>query len=230
MAAAQSPVDICNLALDDLKQRPIISITTPVSDTEFVCARNYDNTRREALFAHPWKFAITRIQLTPDVENSPLFGYQYAYNLPNDYIRMISVGNDYFGSTLRKEREVESNQILIDAQDPWAVVNNCVTPPNCNGQTLDLRYMRDVTDVTQMSPGFITYFRLLLAIRMSNKFSTSAVIKKGIMDDFAEVETAAKAINGQENRIKRIQVSRLMRKRRGLQAGTFASPYTVFDY
>ena len=64
---------------------------------------------------------------------------------------------------------------------------------------------------------------------MSNKFSTSPALKKELKADFIEVQAAAKAVNGQENRIKRIQVSRLMRKRRGLQAGTFASPYTVFD-
>lgn len=226
MAAAQSPVDICNLALDDLKQRPITSIMTPVSDTEYVCVRNYDNVRREALFAHPWKFAITRIQLTPNPTTKPLFGYNYAFDLPNDYIRMISVGNDYYGSSLTHEREVESNQILANPLMEWQLIDDTFVSVN---PTIDLRYMRDVTDVTQMSPGFITYLRLLLAIRMSNKFSTSAVLKKGIMEDFAEVETAAKAINGQENRIKRIQVSRLMRKRRGLQSGTFASPYTVFD-
>lgn len=217
MAAATSPLDICNLALDDLKQRPIKSIDTPVSDTEYICARNYDNTRREALFAHPWKFAIKRIQLTPNPNTVPLFGYAYAYDLPNDYIRMISVGDDYYGN-LTHEREIENNQILSSADD--AVFD---------GTTIDVRYMQDVTDVTKFSPGFVTYLRLLLAIRMSNKFSTSAVIKKGIMDDFEEVQTAAKAVNGQENRIKRIQISRVLRKRRGLQAGTFASPYTIFD-
>jgi hypothetical protein len=226
MAAAQSPVDVCNLALDDLKQRPITSIVTPVSDTEYVCARNYDNTRREALFAHPWKFAITRVQLTPNPNTVPLFGYKYAYDLPNDYLRMISVGNDAYGNSLIREREVESNQILNGVQEPWAEDDDS----GCsNSPTLDLRYMRDVTEVTQFSPGFLTYFRLLLAIRMSNKFSTSATIKKGIMDDFEEVQTAAKAINGQENRIRRIQVSRVMMKRRGLQSGAFASKYVVFD-
>lgn len=217
MAAAQSPVDICNLALDDLKQRPIVNIETPSSDTEFVCARNYDNVRREALFAHPWKFAIFRTQLTPNPSTTPLFGYAYAYDLPNDYIRMISVGDDYIGD-LRQEREIENNQILAQAGDVIF-----------DGTTLDVRYMRDITDVTKFSPGFVTYFRLLLAIRMSNKFSTSAVIKKGLMDDFQEVQTAAKAINGQENRIKRVQFSRTLTKRRGLPGGLYASKYTIFD-
>lgn len=216
MAAASSPVDICNLALDDLKQAPIKSVTTPVSNTEYVCQRNYDTVRRECLFAHPWKFTITRIQLTPNPATTPLFGYAYAYNLPTDYIRLITVGDDYLGD-LRTSFEIESNQLLAAAGDVIF-----------DGTTKDVRYMRDVTDVTKFSPGFITYFRLKLAIRMSNKFSVSPAIKKELKEDFAEAATEARSVNGQESRIKRIQVSRTLQKRRGLASGVYATPYTVF--
>lgn len=217
MATATSSVDICNLALDDLKQAPIKSIATPVSNTEQVCARNYDVTRRECLFAHPWKFAIKRIQLTPNLSTTPLFGYAYAYDLPNDYIRMISVGDDYIGD-LRGEREIENNQLLAVSGD--------VT---FDGTTKDVRYMYDVTDVTKFSPGFITYFRLKLAIRMSNKFSVSPQIKTELKNDFVDAETEARSVNGQENRIKRVQFSRTLTKRRGLPGGIYATKYTVFE-
>lgn len=217
MAAATSPVDICNLALDDLKQAPINSITTPVTNTEKVCARNYDNVRRECLFAHPWKFAITRIQLTPNTGTTPLFGYAYAYDLPTDYIRLVTVGDDYIGD-LRTTFEVESNQLLAVAGD--------VT---FDGTTKDVRYMRDVVDVTKFSPGFVTYLRLKLAIRMSNKFSVSPQVKTDLKDDFKDAATEARAVNGQESKIKRIQVSRTLMKRRALSSGVYATPYTVFD-
>ncbi len=217
MAAPSSPEDICNLALDDLKQSPIRSITTPVSTTEQICARNYDAARRESLFAHPWKFAIKRIQLTPDPSAAPLFGYLYAYKLPTDYIRMITVGNDYIGD-LRQQVEIEDNYLLAQSGD---VV--------FDGTTKDVRYLRDVADVTKFSPGFVTYLRLKLAIRMSNKFNISAQIKQGIKDDFKDAETEAKAVNGQESRIKRIQFSRTLTKRRGLPGGIYASKYTIFE-
>lgn len=217
MAAPSSPVDICNLALDDLKQLPIKSITTPVSNAEQVCARNYDATRRECLFAHPWKFAIKRIQLTPNPATEPLFGYLYAYDLPDDYIRMITVGDDYIGD-LRQSFEIEDNQLL-------AVSGDVVF----DGTTKDVRYMRDIVDVNKFSPGFVTYFRLKLAIRMSNKFNVSEGIKKELKADFQEAATEAKAVNGQESRIKRIQFSRTLTKRRGLPGGIYASKYTIFE-
>ncbi len=217
MAAPSSPEDICNLALDDLKQLPIKSITTPVSNTEQVCARNYDAARRECLFAHPWKFAITRVQLTPNLTTTPLFGYAYAYDLPTDYLRMITVGDDYLGD-LRQQFEIESNQLLAVSGD--------VT---FDGTTKDIRYMRDAVDVTKFSPGFVTYLRLKLAIRMSNKFNVSQQIKTELKADFQEAATEARAVNGQESRIKRIQFSRTLTKRRGLPGGIYASKYTIFE-
>lgn len=217
MAAPSTPEDICNLALDDLKQLPIRSITTPNSNTEYICARNYDVTRRECLFAHPWKFAIKRDQWTPNLSTTPLFGYLYAYDLPADYVRLITVGDDYIGD-LRQQFEIENNQLLAISGD--------VT---FDGTTKDVRYLRDVTDVTKFSPGFITYFRLKLAIRMGNKFNVSNQIKTMLKDDFKDAETEARAVNGQESRIKRIQFSRTLSKRRGLPGGIYASKYTIFN-
>jgi hypothetical protein len=216
MPAATSPVDICNLALDELKQAPIQSITTPKTDAEYICARNYDNVRREALMAHPFKFAIKRIQLSPNATKTPPFGYLYAYDLPVDYIRMVSVGDDYIGD-LRGEREIEDNCLL-------AVSGDVIF----DGSTKNVRYIYDVVDVTKFSPLFVTYLRLKLAVRMSNKFSVTQAIKKGLKEDFRDCETEARAVNGQENRIKRIQFSRTLTKRRGLPGGIYASKYTVF--
>jgi len=217
MAAPASPEDICNLALDDLKQAPVNSITTPKTTTEYVCQRHYDAVRRECLFAHPWKFAITRILLTPNTSTKPPFGYAYAYDLPTDYIRLVTVGDDYIGD-LRTEYEIESNQLLAVAGDL-----------TFDGTTKYVRYMRDVVDVTKFSPGFVTYLRLKLAIRMSNKFSITQAIKQTLKDDFKDAETEARAVNGQERKPKRIQFSRTLTKRRGLPGGLYASKYTIFD-
>ena len=106
MAAPSTPEAICNLALDELKQSPVNNISTPQTNSEFICARHYDAVRREALAAHPWKFAIKRTQWTPDPAYVPSFGYLYAYKCPADYIGMITVGDDYIGD-LRAEREIE---------------------------------------------------------------------------------------------------------------------------
>lgn len=209
-------VDICNLALDDLKQSPIHSIDTPVSATEQICARHYHPVRQECLMAHPWKFAIKRIILTPDPSTTPVFGYAYAYNQPNDYIRKVTIGNDYLGD-LSRDFEFENGQFLL----PSGTASNSIS--------LELRYIYDHRIVTNFSPLFITYFYLKLALRMSNKFAISAALKTTIQSDFDKAEVEARAVNGQERPPRRIQKSRLLTKRRGMPGGIWASKYTIFD-
>lgn len=216
-----SPVDICNLALDELKQSPIKSISTPVSATEQICARRYDAVRQESLMAHPWKFAIKRITLTPNASTTPPFGYAYAYDLPNDYIRRVTIGDDYLGD-LSRDFEIENGQIL-------APTGTATGASGTDPLTLYFRYIYDITDVAKFNPLFVAYLVLKLAVRMSNKFAISNQLKAAIKDDFKDCETEAKAVNGQERAPKRIQKSRLLTKRRGLPGGIWASKYTIFD-
>lgn len=215
-----SPVDICNLALDELKQSPITSIDSPVSPTEQICARRYHAVRQECLMAHPWKFAIKRATLTPNLSTTPPFGYAYAYDLPNDYIRRVTIGDDYLGD-LSRDFEIENGQILAPTGTP--------TGATVDPLTLYFRYIYDIQDVTKFSPLFVAYIVLKLAVRMSNKFAISSTLKAQIKDDFKDCEIEAKAVNGQERVPKRIQKSRLLTKRRGMPGGIFASKYTIFD-
>lgn len=129
MARPTAKEDICNISLDYLKQSPLNSITTPVTNSEYIFARWYDLERQGALRAHPWKFAMKRATLNPDPITPPLFGYLYAYDLPNDYIRKVSIGNDYDGN-LKQKIEIENGQILAeggsDAQ--WNTATNPASP------------------------------------------------------------------------------------------------------
>lgn len=217
MARPTAPVEICNLALDELKQNPINSIDTPVTGNEYTCRRWYDPTRAECLAQHPWKFATIRTTLTPDVNATPPFGYAYAYNLPVDYIRLVTIGDDYLND-LKREYEIEDGQLL----SPSGTASTDAT-------TLYMRYVFDATEVTKFSPLFVKYFYLQLALNMATKFSTSTAIKQQIRDEFKDIEMQAKAVNGQDRRPKRVQYSRILTKRRGLPGGIFASKYTIFD-
>lgn len=217
MARPTSPVNICNLALDELKQGPIVSIETPRSNSEFIFARWYDTLRQESLRAHPWKCATKRVILTPDTSDDPPFGYTYAYNLPSDWIRNVSIGDDYL-KDLKRDFVVEDGQILAPAGTS-----------SSDGISLYLRYVYDLTNVAQMDSLFISYLVLNLANKLSTKFSVSPTIKQQIKEDFRDIQTEAKAVNGQDAPIKRVQYSRILTKRRGMPGGIFASKYTIFD-
>ncbi len=65
MAAPTTDVNICNLALDLLKQNKTVvaDITTsPTSEEEITCARWYHATREALLRSHYWVFARKRKQ------------------------------------------------------------------------------------------------------------------------------------------------------------------------
>lgn len=211
---------VCNMALDYLKQQPINSIDTPVTASEFIFARWYDVERLGALRAHPWKFAMKRAVLTPDPLTEPPFGFLYAYNLPNDYVQKVSIGNDN-GGDLKQRIEVENGQILSDGGTDVA--------DNSTPQSLYLRYIYDVQTVVSFDPLFTKFFALGMAVDLSPKFSISATAVDRLMKNFEEVEVKARAANGQENPPKRIQQSRRLAARRGYQYNTFANQFTVFQ-
>ncbi len=62
MAAPSEDIDICNLALDLLKQNKTVvaDITTPTTEEEITCERWYDATREALLRSHFWWFARRR--------------------------------------------------------------------------------------------------------------------------------------------------------------------------
>ena len=220
MPKPSADVDICNLALDHLKQSPINSITTPISNTEYIFKRWYDTVRMAALRAHPWKFATKRITLTP-TGTAPPFGFAYAYNLPSDFIRKISIGDDYLGD-LRLTHVIENGQILTPS-------GSSAQTDTGDASTLYLRYVYDCVDVNKFDSLFIAFFALKLAIKLAPKFTISPQAKRELKDDMIDVETEAKAVNGQDAPIKRIQQSKILTKRRGLPGGIFATKYTIFD-
>ena len=219
--------DICNLSLDLLKQAPVNSLLSPVTNTELIMSRWYDIERMSALRAHPWKFATKRVTLTPNPATPPPFGYSFAYDLPNDYVRMVSIGDDYLGD-LRLSHVIESGQILTPAGSSAAFPNIVNGDPE-DTHTLFVRYIYDCTEVAKFDPLFVKFFALQMAVDLAPKFAISAALGKDLASMFLEVSTMAKAVNGQDAPIKRIQQSRLLSKRRGLPGGIYASKYTIFD-
>jgi hypothetical protein len=41
-----------------------------------------------------WNFAIRSVELHEDEDVEPLFGYQYAFSKPDDWVRTVSINNE----------------------------------------------------------------------------------------------------------------------------------------
>ncbi len=85
-----SAVSICSNALLLLGDKPIDSFDQNNDRTRLV-ANLYDMKRDAVLRAHPWNCATKRVVLSPDTE-APAFGWKYQFQLPDDYLRILSVG------------------------------------------------------------------------------------------------------------------------------------------
>lgn len=86
-----SDVALCTRALLKIGAAPIHSFEDGTAESE-VAAALYDSARDALLSAYPWSFASGQISL-PQLSESPLADYAYAYQLPIDFLRALSAGN-----------------------------------------------------------------------------------------------------------------------------------------
>lgn len=203
MTGATSKADICNLALDHLGQQdsedPVTNIDTPETQTEVICARWYDVTRCMLLRKHPWNFAIKRAVLTP-TGTAPAFGFTHAFNLPNDFLRFLTLDDpNSLDPVIETSYQMENNQLLLNSVD---------------GASLNLRYISDFEDVPQMDALFVDAFAIRMALRMAFKFSASNTDIQRLEQLDRDILAAAKAIDGQERPPLRVERSRALTFRR----------------
>lgn len=211
MAAPNSKIDICNLAMDHLKQEAVVvSIDTPTTNEEKVCSRWYDAVRRKLLRSHPWVFARARKVISRNA-TTPDFGYADAYDLPNEFLNLRFIGDDAIENFKRKY-EIEGRQLLID---------------NESSATLNIGFTQDVINVSLFDSMFVTVFALELAKKVSYKFTLKLSVLNTLDKELKDEKAEAKAVNGQDRPPIIIQRSKWADARRSLSSNT-AGKKTVF--
>ena len=83
-------IDLCSRALVKLGAQAISSFDEATAEAK-VCAQLYEPTLESLLSAYPWRFALGKVELARLV-SSPSADYKYAYQLPNDCVRVLSAG------------------------------------------------------------------------------------------------------------------------------------------
>lgn len=85
-----SIVEICNTALIELGAEPISSLSE-TSPQAVACNAVWDQARRAVLRVHPWNFALKTEELAQLATNTRKYRYTYAYQLPSNNIRLLTV-------------------------------------------------------------------------------------------------------------------------------------------
>lgn len=170
---AQSNVDACNSALQKLGAARILSLDDNSHEAR-QCSVAFDSNRRSELRKHNWNFAIKRVTLAPDA-TAPAFGFTYAFTIPSDCLKILKP-NDYDLDWVLEGRKILTNL----------------------GNTLELRYVSDVTDVTQWDAAFYDMFSISLAIDMCEAITNSTGKRQALGQEYKDAVGQARRNNAFE--------------------------------
>lgn len=107
-------IQICSRALIKIGAQPISGFADGSAES-IVAASLYPSTRDALLSAYPWSFATAQREL-PRVDGRPAADYQFAYQLPADFLRVLSAGTGGAGRGLVyriAERRLHSNAAQV---------------------------------------------------------------------------------------------------------------------
>lgn len=197
MSVPSGEVDIVNMALGFIGSSRVNSISNPVSELETICARHYDDARQNVLREGVWNFAKKRASISRT--GTPEFDFTDAYALPNDFVRLLSVGGDT--EVLQEQYyDIQQNkQLLIDYN---------------GASSIKIRYIADQTDVAKWDAKFKKCVALQLAVDLAYQVTKSIDVFKMVNAMLLSEMPSAIAIDGQEKPPERIQRSKFLAARR----------------
>jgi hypothetical protein len=174
-----SDVNICNLALQRLGASRILSLS---DNSTAARAMNilYTPTRDSLLRQHPWNFAVKRASLAAD-STAPAFGYDNAFTLPADCLRLLSSDKGE-GESYMDTWKVEDGKILTNEDGP-----------------LYIRYVSRVADPTKFDACFLKLFALKLALDACEELTQSTTKFQILSEEYKDALKEARRLNAFEN-------------------------------
>ena len=170
---------ICNQALGRIGANQIKNVETDTTVPAIQCRLHYEQTRDSLLRSYSWRFASERATL--DDGDTPDFEWSNAFTLPTDFMVLKSIYEGRFSSTNFRNYAIEGNEILT------------------NETTMEIRYIKKVTDVLEFDSLFVKVLILLLAdVLIGPLAGGDAKIQRKIDNALDELMPAVRALDGQE--------------------------------
>lgn len=171
-----SAVEICNLGLLKFGDKTIASITAPTTKEERTCKVMYPILRDQMTYSHPWNFAMQRADISAQVTATPVFGWDYAYTIPGDCLRVWELwGSD-------AEWVVEHGQLLTD-QD----------------EEIYIRYISQVTETGYFSPSYVNCLATRIGAELAAKLGKDEKMRAFLLEELNKIELPlARSLNAME--------------------------------
>ena len=122
---SDTAITLCSKALIKIGAKSITSFEEDTAEAE-VANQLYEPTLQNLLASYPWRFALTQKTLAQLTEK-PISDYQYAYQLPNDCVRVLSAGQNVKSSGLNYK--IVGQKLYTNSE---AVVLNYIRRPEEN--------------------------------------------------------------------------------------------------
>lgn len=185
--SAQSSTSIANRALQILGASSILALTDNSKEAR-ESNRCYDACRRAELRAQPWNFSFKRVLLAPSAE-APPFGFQYAFPLPADCLR-VPLPNDF-----DLDWQIEGRSILTNSTNsPWSA-----SVPSGTGASLALRYVADIEDTTVFDATFCEALSARMAKAMCEVLTQSNQKAQLVQGEYQAAIATARACDALED-------------------------------
>lgn len=155
-----------------------------------------------------WNFAIRTTQLSEDEDVEPLFGYQYAFSKPDDWVRTAGISTD---PTFQ-----DGFEDFADEAGYWYA----------DSDTLYIRYISNDDaygwNVGAWREPFAQAFACYLAFQCGLPLSSDKSNRNDLFNLFKSLLTEAKTLDAVDEKVARSPAGRLVksRLRRGSLSGT----------
>ncbi|MEX2450200.1 MAG: hypothetical protein WD407_05030 [Rhodospirillales bacterium] len=173
-----SDVGICNSALIKIGAKTITSLTEGSKNAN-ACNEQFGKLRDDLLRSHHWNFATKRVQLARLTE-TPDFGFDYAYALPSDWLRTVSVHDNDTGAGTVVYR-IEGARLHTDADRVY------------------LRYIARILDPNRMPSDFQEALAALLAWEMAIPIAQSNTLSELMRQRFERTARRARSVDAIED-------------------------------
>ena len=167
---ALTRLGLYNLALvEGLGERPLDSLSEDshakrVFDAIWTAGNGTNPYIRGCLEQGYWNFGVRTVKLDSDTSVDTQFGYSYAFAIPTDFVKLVSIASDEYFNAPLNEYEIEKDRFYSDT-DP-----------------LYLRFISDDDDyggdLSQWPQSFITWVAHDLALRAAPTIKSSLDLER----------------------------------------------------
>lgn len=158
-----SEVQICTLALMKFGNLSISSLDDATKEARS-CKVFYPLLRDQLTYSFPWNFAMGRADISAQLAATPAFGYDYAYTLPSDCLRVW----EFYGSDA--EWSVESGQLLTDQEEE-----------------IYIRYIKRVTQTGYFNPAYCNILATILGAELASKLADDTKKRAYLLEEAEKV-------------------------------------------